>query len=332
MSGQSEDEEEEHQAEEEAFDPCGIPPVEARSALDHMLLGTSPDDPTDPVDVPVVPTPPQTASTSTAPVASVYSRLGPPRDGSGDHTVPPHPDLTRSWRESWEAQEFLRPLEFVPIIHALSKVLKFSPPPTDSPPAEESEYSVFAKASARSVAAPALWSRDRVARKACAVDNKQVVKDAGLFGDSALTRFFPLVEEDETLLKILKIDAEVIEYLRSTYKLDWDPAKPFKEAERFAKQVESTSALLMHLSIYLQRTQGFISVTILNQEKERAALLAGLPRPPMPECIVDETLAGAVSLANYLTAAIGRIVTRQKLEAGYNRRIRFLSAALAESK
>ena len=132
----------------------------------------------------------------------------------------------------------------------------------------------------------------------------------------------------------------MIEYLRSTYKLDWDPAKPFgakpntatKEAERFAKQVESTSALLARLSIYLQRTQGFISATILNREKERAALFAGLTPPPMPECMVDETLAGAVSLANYLTAAISRIATRQKLEAGFDRRIRFLSAALAESK
>ena len=47
----------------------------------------------------------------------------------------------------------------------------------------------------------------------------------------------------------------------------------------------------------------------------------------MPECMVDETLAGAMS--NYLTAAIA---TRQKLEAGFNRRIRFLSAALAVSK
>ena len=142
--------------------------------------------------------------------------------------------------------------------------------------------------------------------------HRRVIKDAGSFGDSTLTRFFPLVEEDETLLKILELDAEVIEYLGSTYKLDWDPAKPFgvrpntatKEAERFAKQVESTSALLARLSIYLQWTQGFISATILNQEKERVALLAGLPPPPMPECMVDETLAGAVSLANYLTAAI----------------------------
>ena len=179
-----------------------MPPVEARSALDHELLGTSLDDPTDPVDVPVVSTPPQTASTSTAPVALVYSRLGPPRDGSGDHTVPPHPDLTRSWRESWEAQDFKfsHPLKFIPIIHELSEVLKFSPPPTDSPPAEESEYSIFATVSARSVEAPALWSRDRVAKKACAVDDRRVVKDAGSFGDSTLTRFFPLVEEDETLL------------------------------------------------------------------------------------------------------------------------------------
>ena len=64
-----------------------------------------------------------------------------------------------------------------------------------------------------------------------------------------------------------------------------------KEAERFAKQVESTSALLARLSIYLQRTQGYHLATILNREKERAALLAGLPPSPMPECMVDETLA-----------------------------------------
>ena len=49
--------------------------------------GYYPDDPTDPGDVPVVSTPPQTASTSTAPAAPVFARLGPPRDGNGDHTV-----------------------------------------------------------------------------------------------------------------------------------------------------------------------------------------------------------------------------------------------------
>ena len=137
---------------------------------------------------------------------------------------------------------------------------------------------------ARSVEAPALWSHDRVVKKACAVDDRRVLKDAESFGDSTLTRFFPLIEEVETLLKVLEIDAEVIEYLRTTYKLHWDPAKPFgakpnmatKEAERFAKQVESTSAPLARISIYLQRTQGLISATILNHEKEHAALLAGL--------------------------------------------------------
>ena len=103
----------------------------------------------------------------------------------------------------------------------MSRVLKFSPLP-----AEESEYSVFTTANPRSVEAPALWFRDRVAKKACAVDDRRVVKDAGSFGDSTLTRFFPLVEEDETLLKVLEIDTEVVEYLRYTYKVDWDPAKP----------------------------------------------------------------------------------------------------------
>ena len=163
--------------------------------------------------------------------------------------------------------------------------------------------------------APALWARDRVSKIACTVDDRRVVKEAGSFGDSTLARFFPLVEEDETLLKVLEVDAEVTEYMRSTYKLDWDPAKPFgpkgphpvtKEAERFAKQIESTSSLLARLSIYLQRTQGFISATIVSREKERAALLAGLTPPPMPECMVDETLAGAVSLANCFSSMDSR--------------------------
>ena len=96
FSDQSGDEEEEFSDKEEKFDPHGIPPVEARSALDHYLLGTTPTSSTEPTDAPVASTPPQTTSTNTAPVASVCSRLGPPKDGSGDPTVQPHPDLTRS--------------------------------------------------------------------------------------------------------------------------------------------------------------------------------------------------------------------------------------------
>ena len=93
-------------------------------------------------------------------------------------------------------------------------MLKFSPPPPDCPPADESEYSVFTTASSRSVEAPALWSRDRVAKKACQVDDRRVVKDAGSFGDSTLTRFFPLVEEDETLLKVLEVGGRAIKIIR----------------------------------------------------------------------------------------------------------------------
>ena len=259
--------------------------MEAWSELDRELLGAPADKPAEPVAPPVVSMPPQTASTPTAPVASVYTRLGPPKDGSGDHTIPPHPDLTRSWRESWEAQDFKfsRPLEFVPVLHALAKVLKFSSPPSES----ESEFSVFATAAPRSVEAPSLWARDQLSKIACTVDDRRVVKEAGSFGESTLARFFPLVEEDETLLKVLEVDAEVTAYMRSTYKVDWDLAKPFgpkgpdpvtKEAERFAKQVESTSSLLARLSIYLQRTQGFISATIVNREK--GALLSSMGCPP----------------------------------------------------
>ena len=86
---------------------------------------------------------------------------------------------------------------------------------------------MFATATPRSVEAPALWARDRVSKIPCTVDDRRVVKEAGSFGDSTLTRFFPLVEEDETLLKVLEVYPEVTEYLRSTYKVHWDPAKPF---------------------------------------------------------------------------------------------------------
>ena len=76
------------------------------------------------------------------------------------------------------------------------------PPRVDSPPPEESEFRVFATSNPRMVEAPALWLRDQVAKKACRVDDRRVVKDAGSFGDSTLTRFFPLVEGDETLPKV----------------------------------------------------------------------------------------------------------------------------------
>ena len=62
--------------------------MEAWSELDRELLGAPADKPAEPVAPPVVSMPPQTASTPTAPVASVYTRLGPPKDGSGDHTIP----------------------------------------------------------------------------------------------------------------------------------------------------------------------------------------------------------------------------------------------------
>ena len=78
------------------------------------------------------------------------------------------------------------------------------PPRVDFPPPEESEFRVFATSNPRMVEAPALWLRDQVAKKACRVDDRRVVKDAGSFGDSTLTRFFPLVEGHETLLKVPK--------------------------------------------------------------------------------------------------------------------------------
>ena len=42
----------------------------------------------------------RTSSTGRSAPKSIYTHFSPPQDGSGDQTVLPHQDLTRSWRES----------------------------------------------------------------------------------------------------------------------------------------------------------------------------------------------------------------------------------------
>ena len=55
----------------------------------------------------------------------------------------------------------------------------------------------------------------------------------------------------------------------------------------------------------------------------------GLPPPVLPSYVTDATLPGAISLANFLTAAMSRLTIRQKLEAGFDRRVRCMSVALS---
>ena len=125
--------------------------------------------------------------------------------------------------------------------------------------------------------------------------------------------------------------------MRSTQNTDWDPAKPFGakvaqatcEAEKFAKLSETLASLMGRLWIYLQRTQGFISGAFLAREKECQAWLAGLPPPVLPSYVTDDMLPGAISLANFLTAVMSRLAIRQKLEAGFDRRVCFMSVALS---
>ena len=125
--------------------------------------------------------------------------------------------------------------------------------------------------------------------------------------------------------------------MRCTQNTDWDPAKPFgakvaqatREAEKFAKLSETLASLMGRLWIYLQRTQGFISGAFLAREKECQAWLAGLPPPVLPSHVTDNMLPGAISLTNFLTAAMSRLAIRQKLEAGFDRRVRFMSVALS---
>ena len=318
--------------DEETLD-LGIPPLGDRSALDHELLTTEDELDLTPAATPAV-APEPTPGTSKAP-PSVYTRLGPPTDTLADTAREP----VRSWRESWESPDFRfsRPLEFVPVIQALAKVLNFKLLATTSIQ-EDSQFSVWATASSRTVIVPTPWASDQVIQAATGTDDPVVVKEASSFGDSALAKFFPLSEDDEALLKVLELDNEAVVYMRSTQSPDWDPAKPFgpkpahatKEAEKFAKLSETSAALTGRLGIYLQRTQGFISGAFVAQEQERQAWQAGLPPPELPLYVTDDTLPGAISLADFLTAAITRIAIRQKLEAGFDRRVRFMSVALSK--
>ena len=153
-----------------------------------------------------------TPGTSSTP-PSMYTRLGPPADKSADTAREP----VHSWRESWESPDFRfsRPVEFVPVIQALAKVLNFKPPAPTSIQ-EDSQFSVFATSSGRTVIAPTPWASDQVVKAATGTDDRRVVKEASSFGDSTLSKVFPLSEDDEALLKVLEIDNEVVVYMRST--------------------------------------------------------------------------------------------------------------------
>ena len=197
---------------------------------------------------------------------------------------------------------------------------------------------MWATSSSRTVIVPTPWASDQVVKAATGTDDGRVVKEATSFGDSTLAKFFPLSEDDDALLKVFEIDNEVVVYMRSTQNTDWYPAKPFgpkvaqatREAEKFAKLWETSASLMGRLGIYLQRTQGFISGAFLAREKERQAWLAGLPPPVLPSYVTDDTLPGAISLANFLTAAMSRLAITQKLAAGFDRRVRFMSVALSK--
>ena len=131
--------------------------------------------------------------------------------------------------------------------------------------------------------------------------------------------------------------------MRSTQSSDWDPAKPFgpkaahatKEAEKFAKLSETSVALMGRLGIYLQRTQGFISGAFVAREgpswpESRSARPGRRVSRRQNSRRALQTTHCAISLANFLTAAITLIVIRQKLEVGFDRRVQFMSVALSK--
>ena len=140
-------------------------------------------------------------------------------------------------------------MEFAPIIQSLAKVLNFAPPAL-TPVQDDSEFSVFATSSGRTVIAPTPWVSDGVVRAATKTDNRRVVKEVFSFGKSTLAKY---------VVELLEIDNELIVYMRSTHARDWDPAKPFglkvaqatREMEKLAKQSQTTASLRLRSFAHL---------------------------------------------------------------------------------
>ena len=174
FSDQSEDESP-PLGDEETLD-LGIPPLNDRSALDHELLTAEGELDRTQVAAPAA-APQPTLGTSRA-TPSVYTRLGPPTDSMAETAREP----PRSWQESWESPvfRFSRPVEFVPVIQALAKILNFKPPTTTSIQ-EDSHFSVWATASSRTVVVPTPWESDLVIQAATKTDDRRVVKEASSF-------------------------------------------------------------------------------------------------------------------------------------------------------
>ena len=228
-------------------------------------------------------------------------------------------------------------MEFVPVIQALAKVVKFKPPAPMSIQ-EDSEFSVFGTSSGSTVIAPIPWASDQVVKAATGTDDRRVVKEASSFGDSTLS--------SSHYQRTMRLSSKFLRLITRLWSICGPPRiqtgiRPSRLALRSLKPPvrqrnspscrKHSASLMGRLWIYLQRTQGFISGAFLAREKECQAWLAGLPPPVLPSYVTDNTLPGAISLANFLTAAMSRLAIRQKLEAGFDRRVRFMSVALSRS-
>ena len=195
-------------------------------------------------------------------------------------------------------------IQFAPIIQELAQIHKFAATQLSESPLENSPFSIFAMSTPRSVVEPAPWCRNSVARAATEVDDCKVFVWRVYAGKG-----LPIVERGPP--KGLRNRSKRYGIYPLVREADWDPSKPFgseaapatKKAEGFAKQTQGTASLIASLSVYLQWRQGFVSGALVKREKVRVALLARFPPPPH-RWQMDDTLAGAMALSNYLIAAI----------------------------
>ena len=160
-------------------------------------------------------------------------------------------------------------------------------------------------------------------------------------GASTFAKKFPMTARDEReCLTPQKIDPDAIAYIKSWINPDFNPQKPFGNAQphlaaadKLCKRVEERTTSLARLSAFQVQVQAFLHHAFLEQEEIHRALrddpLGNLPPPSgdfPPEAVRD-----AMECSAFLTASINRIALHMQAEVRLDNRARLLQSVVPAS-
>ena len=157
-------------------------------------------------------------------------------------------------------------------------------------------------------------------------------------GASTFAKKFPITARDEReCLTPQKIDPDAIAYIKLWINPDFNPQKPFGNAQphlaaadKLCKRVEERTTSLARLSAFQVQVQAFLHHVFLEQEAIHRALredpLGNLPPPSgdfPPEAVRD-----AMECSAFLTASINRIALHMQAEVRLDNRARLLQSVV----